>query len=589
MMKSNYRTSEIETPTVPRRGKGVIVIVLVLLLLPVRLLANGATGYGRTSIASPVRSATVPPSSYQEGLVRRPNPIDGSSNLVVTGNVGAGKHFRGHIPYRSTTSIQAPLGSTSLDSFMRYTAASETPTTSAGAYSPFYSSSGTAAAMQPGTRSVFLPNTSRMVTGVAPRPVDTTRETLYSNTSLRLLSPGQTEAAAGKDGLETISRLQLWPLSQGPEAATPSQAETLTNDDYRRQMEALQQRLGEVKTEAAQLEQSLTVQNDPSASAVINPNWGLGNESESAIPEGSHRQQLLQETARLLAGTTGLPAAPVGQEKAMLLDSETDPASETPTDTERRLQLYDPIRVLSQTGRVGSQPTVETRRSGRVGLAPPKSPYGFEGIGGASPTLRTLAAPASDAQFPNQSSDLDGSPARIAPETAVVQPSVQSPIRKVDVELAATSVKEFTRHLQLAERYFRRGDYRHAADAYALATAYRPTDPRAHLGRSHALLATGQYDASAVSLAKAMELDPQFVLKKVDLIDIVGGPDAFIARFNDLDETVQAGEAPMLQFLLAYIYHQMERPMEGRAAIAAAQRILPSSISIDLLKTAICR
>lgn len=560
-MKSNNRTSKIDPAAAPRRGTDLLVMVLVLLVLPVCSSASEASGYGRTSVAGPVRSATVPLSSYQSGLVSRPNPIDGSSNLVVTGNVGAGKHFRDNIPYRSTTSMQAPLGSTSLDSFMRYTAASETPTTSAGAYSPFYSSSGTAAAMQPGTRSVFLPNTSR----VAPRPVDTTRETLYSNTSLRILSPGQTEATAGDDGLATVSRLQLWPLSQRPEAATPSPAETLTSDDYRRQMKAFQQRLGEVKTEAAQLEQSLTVQNDRSASAVINPNWGLGNESESAIPEGSHRQQLLQETARLLAATTGLPATPVRQEEAMLLDSETEAVSETPTDTERRLQLYDPSRVLSQTGRVGSQFAVETRRSGKV------------------------AAPASNAQFPSQSSGLDASPARIAPETTVVQPSVQSPIRNVDAELAATSVKEFTRHLQLAERYFRRGDYRHAADAYALATAYRPTDPRAHLGRSHALLATGQYDASAVSLAKAMELDPRFVLKQADLIDIVGGPDAFIARFNDLDEAVQAGEAPMLQFLLAYIYYQMERPMEGRAAIEAAQGILPSSIAVDLLKAAICR
>jgi len=491
---------------------------------------------------------------------------------------------------------------------MRYTAPSETPTTSAGAYSPFYSSSGTAAAMQPGTRSVFSPNFSRVATGMTPRPVDTTRETLYSNTSFRLLSPGQTEAVAGDDGLETAPRLQLWPLSQRPEAGgdsladrvirkpsgfeiiTPSPAETLTSEDYRRQMDALQQRLGEVKNETAQLEQSLTVQNDPSASAVINPNWGSGNESEPAIPERLDRQQLLQETARLLAGTTGLPAAPLRQEEATLPDGETDAVSEMPTDTERRLQLYDPSRVLAPTGRVGSQPTIEPRQSGGVALAPAKSTYGFDGSGGASPTLRAYDTPVSGTQFPNQSSDLDASPERIAPETAVVvQPSVQSPIRKVDAALAATSVKEFTRHLQLAERYFQRGDYRHAAEAYALAIGYRPTDPRAHLGRSHALLAIGQYDASAASLAKAVELDPQFVLKKADLVEVVGGPDVFIARFNDLDEAVQAGAAPMLEFLLAYIYYQMERPVEGRAAIEAAQRILPSSISIDRLKTAICR
>jgi tetratricopeptide (TPR) repeat protein len=175
------------------------------------------------------------------------------------------------------------------------------------------------------------------------------------------------------------------------------------------------------------------------------------------------------------------------------------------------------------------------------------------------------------------------------PETLVVQTSVTSPIKKVDSALAASSLKQFARHLQLAERYFQRGAYRHAAEAYALATTYRPNDPRAHLGRSHALLAAGEYAASAASLALAVEIDPQSVVKRCDLIEIIGGPDAFIVRFNDLNETVQAKASPQLQFLLAYIYYQMDRAEEARTAIEAAQRTLPSSISIDLLKAEICR
>jgi len=585
-MKRREQTSKIRTAESPRGGGDFLTAIFVALwVLSVCSSASGASGYGNPSVGSPVPSVTVPLSSYQSGLFSRPNPVDSSGNLVVTGNVGAGKHFRGHIPYRSTTSMQAPLGSTSLDSFMRYTAPSQTPAASAGTYSPFYSSSGTAATLAPGTSSVFRPNTSRVAPSVAPRPVDTTREMLYPNSSFRVLSPADTGTAAGDEGLETAPRLQLWPLSQKPEAvgdslarrtipntfgfeaAKPSQAETLTRDDYRRQMEALQHRLGQVQADVAQLEQGLATRADPPAPpAAAHPNWGSGSENESAsgnpqstIPEGSRREQLLQETARLLASTTGLPAASVRQENATLLDSATKMESEIQTDTQRRLQLYDPSRALTQTDRVKSQPTVETYRSGRVGLAPPVS------------------------------SGLNASSARIVPETEVVQTSVQRPIRKVDTELAVTSLKEFTRHLQLAERYFQRGAYRHAADAYALATAYRPTDPSAHLGRSHALLATAEYDASAASLAKAMELDPQYVLKKTDLIKIVGGPDAFIARFNELDETVQAGEAPLLQFLLAYIYYQMDRLEEARIAIEAAQRILPSSIPIDLLKAAICQ
>jgi tetratricopeptide (TPR) repeat protein len=582
-----------------RRRVGVsVVISLALPVLAVYASASGASGYGNTSIASPVRSATTPLSSYQSGLVSRPNPIDSSSNLVVTGNIGAGKHFRGNIPYRSTTSMDMPLGSTSLDSFMRYTASPETPATSTGRSSPFYSASGTASVMQPGMRSVFSPGTSY----VAPRAVDATRDALYLDVSPRVTLPGETDSTTGDNGLGTAPRLQLWPLSDGPEAArrgpsnglgesllerrvSPRPTETLTGDDYRQHMEALQRRLGEVKAEVAQLEQSLAVRDALAQSSLDHLNSGLGNESESEIPEGSRKKQLLQETARLLAGTMGLPDQPMRYEQAMPLNSEMDVVSETQTGSEQRLQLYDPSRVLSQTGSVRSQPAIETHQFSRVGLAPPVSSKPYMPLGRASPTPRAFDMSVSG----TQSRDLKTSPERTAPETVVVQTSVTSPIKKVDTALAATSSKEFTRHLQLAERYFQRGAYRHAAEAYALAITYRPNDPRAHLGRSHALLAAGEYAASAASLALAVEIDSPSVVKQRDLIEIVGGPDAFIVRFNDLNETVQAKASPQLQFLLAYIYYQMDRAEEARTAIEAAQRTSPSSISIDLLKAEICR
>jgi hypothetical protein len=73
------------------------------------------------------------------------------------------------------------------------------------------------------------------------------------------------------------------------------------------------------------------------------------------------------------------------------------------------------------------------------------------------------------------------------------------------------------------------------------------------------------------------------------MIALVGGPDAFIARFHDLNEAARKREAPMLQFLLAYIYHQMDRPIEARAAIDAARKVLPTSTAIDKLEAAIVR
>ena len=106
---------------------------------------------------------------------------------------------------------------------------------------------------------------------------------------------------------------------------------------------------------------------------------------------------------------------------------------------------------------------------------------------------------------------------------------------------------------------------------------------------AQALLAAGQFDASAMSLAKAIEFDPSYVLQKVDLIDIVGGPDAFIERFGELDEALQTSDAPMLQLLMAYICLQMDRTAEARGALDTARRLLPSSRPISLLKAAVDR
>ena len=104
-----------------------------------------------------IPSATVPPSAYEGGLTNTPNPIDRSSNLPITGNVAGGRHFRGPIPYDSTTSFRAPLGSTNLDSFLRYSTVPQGMNGYPHNYSPFYSPSGSVSTTIPGYSGVFAP------------------------------------------------------------------------------------------------------------------------------------------------------------------------------------------------------------------------------------------------------------------------------------------------------------------------------------------------------------------------------------------------------------------------------------------------
>ena len=153
--------------------------------------------------------------------------------------------------------------------------------------------------------------------------------------------------------------------------------------------------------------------------------------------------------------------------------------------------------------------------------------------------------------------------------------------------LDAAAKKKFDSCMALAQLDMQQGRYSRAAESFALASAYNPTDAKPQIGRSRALLAAGEYVGSAVSLAKAIELDPRSTLMKSDLVEAIGGPDQFIQRITDLQLRAETNSAPGLQLLLAYVYQQMDRPDEAKTAIRAAKKGLPSSMSVDLLQTAI--
>ena len=166
-------------------------------------------------------------------------------------------------------------------------------------------------------------------------------------------------------------------------------------------------------------------------------------------------------------------------------------------------------------------------------------------------------------------------------------PSTNEPARQPDNRPSASSLRDCESHLQTGQAYLNQGKYFRAAEAFSLASASNPSESRAFLGRFQALFGAAEFLGSALSLAKAIELDPKRALQRADLVWISGGPEAFIARFNELAEGARAGDTPQLQFLLAYIYYQMERPQEARTAINTARKGLPSSLAVEILGTAI--
>jgi tetratricopeptide (TPR) repeat protein len=297
-------------------------------------------------------------------------------------------------------------------------------------------------------------------------------------------------------------------------------------------MELLHERLAQIQADLAELEQGVVPGEEGPSLAQALP-------SQSPLT----RDELLQETARLLALTkASIPDRRPGEGTKLRAGATAIP--ERGSGDTSRLRLYEP-------GGTQHAASGTTQRQTSVGATRPD----LAGVAAGQPRTRDAL-----------------------PEDATGTANVQ---------VSSASVKAFQRHLGAAEYYLDCGQYMRAAESFALAATCLPNNARAHLGRSHALLAAGEYAGSALALAEAIELDSQLVLRQWDLVRIVGGPDAFISRFNELEKAAKAGRAPQLQLLLAYIYYQMERPQEAKVAIEIAYNAMPSSVPVDLLKAAI--
>ena len=98
----------------------IIVTILLLALCSPR-------GYSaqNTSMNNPAGATTTPQSYNSRSMVNTSRSVNTSGNEIVTGNVRRGMAFQGNVPYRSTSSFNASLGSSTLSSFMRDTAGSE--------------------------------------------------------------------------------------------------------------------------------------------------------------------------------------------------------------------------------------------------------------------------------------------------------------------------------------------------------------------------------------------------------------------------------------------------------------------------------
>lgn len=527
---------------------------------------------------SPVPRATVPPSTYGGGLVNTPNPMDRSSNLPVTGNVQGGRHFRGPIPYNAPTTFGAPLGSTGLDSFLRYSGVPQGVPGHPQQYNPFYSPSGTVTTTVPGYSGVFSPSSPRIAGGLPPFRMDQPTDTMAMTEMPELRVYGQRGVI--DSGIEGIP--QQWPMSRNPdELRDPAMDRpgdpTMSPDEYQQRLEQLRRDIDRIRTDASRMEQNLGADSAavPSQSPFQDSLRPLQPAPEPDRPRRPGHPPLPGEEAT--GGTLsampiepGLqlydPSAATEQPVQMWPDSmeaETDTAARLPStqrieETARafdaRSQFFDPS---------ARQPTgVPSTAQDRV-----------------NSLMNRLQSDSERASPPQGDTGID-LPTR-TPEPA------REPIRQTYENAGPSARQQFVRCMNIGEQYMEQGRYDQAVEAFTLASVHIPHAAQAHLRRSHAQLAAGDYLGSAASLARAIEFNTQHALARLNLVEAVGGPDLFVRRIRTLENQAGTGNAPQLQLLLAYVFYQMDRPDAAKAAIREARRGSSSSVAANLLEAAL--
>ena len=600
-------------------GGGILIIAVMIFCV----LSGMAWSIENPSVGNPIGSSTLPPSSIRSGLIRSPNPIDSSGNLVITGNVGGGSYFRGPVPYRSTTSFAAPLGSAYLDSFLRDSASSDDFDRYIGGYGvqPYYSLTGTVTTTTPGRSGVFAPSTTR----IAERAPDTFG---VENVPKKGISPEQSTSISGMRLLPTSLSPQQ--IKLGSEEITTAdkniRGERLTSEQYKEQMEQLRRDLERIRARTEELRQRLgekdeslqiSTKVEPGESVRLPPNLASqeARGEKSGVVEAQTPASQKQTKETLLLEPTG----PVQEEEQ--LDTVTGAGKErvwSPETYERikkhldNLQTTQAKEKTSGVTEKGSEPTYSVSdRDVKATLT--KSTFG------GSATLGRYKESAAGEEQPSQENpslevflegqsgaeDVNSMPGTMemeetsgkskktsAPEEAAKLSSAQlsSEARRImgpHKDIKSFSEARFNQYMQAAQTYLKQGKYYRAADSYALASIYKKDDAGAYAGRGHALFAAGEYMSSALFISRAIELSAAYAQGKNDLVTLLGDRDKLEGRIADVKEWLKRSDAGELQFLLGYVYYQIGKLNEAKQAIDIAYEKKPQWPAVQVIKKAI--
>jgi tetratricopeptide (TPR) repeat protein len=459
----------------------------------VALLAAAAWAVDNPSIQNPSVNSSVgmggtPQSSISSGLTGSPNPMGLNGNLIVTGNVSGGKHFRGVVPYNAVSDFGGRLGSGSVDSFLRYSADGSYSST----LTPYYSPTRTVSILTPGSQG-------------------------------QLLAPSYVNLSGGS-GLGPLPNQQFAPTSTS----------YMTNSQFR-----------PLSTNLQGLNRTL------SQDIAAYPQGGIQTAQQQQAQMDRYREELKQQAEK-----TAQDQQNIADQKE---SSEQDAKNKKKLGENKPGDSFENIQKELET----VQKILDQLKAGETPTLPDNSDKQTEAENAAK----------------QETADRDAAASNLSAKAKTVLGEHKT---FKDFEKA-----KYNEHIRTAENYMKQGRYYLAADSYSMALVYKPSDLTALTGKCHALFAAGEYMSSALFLSRALEISPEFVNSKVDLVAVIGNKDTIETRASDILKWMKITNSPELGFLLGYIYYRLDRPDFSKAMIDAAAEKMPDSPAVETLKKAI--
>ena len=494
-------------------------------------IAVGLCGVGLSLEApvmnNPVGEGTVPPTAYKSGLIPSANPINTSGNLVITGNVAGGMNFRGVVPYSGTTNFLAPESSLSHTS---------------GSIDSFLRNSAGSQNFAPSSGGGLTPyySPTQTVTATIPgtRGMVTTQGAISGGPMVALPAGGGLQG--GQTGYQSAYNPQA---RNRPLSLSQQELEKLIETDITRY--PLASEPVSLAQQQARFWQQLRVPMEQRPE----PQGGQEFAGQSAAGE-PNVAMLLNFGAKL----TRIPRE--GEEKEPNIAGQEEASQQfiNLLEPEKRMDVYELMKMQAGKTTPGEEGLIE---------------------GGEQKTGTGLKP------------DLGRTEANKPGESEFLPKAGQGGLSDVYKSFASYSNDRFNRHIKAAEGYMKEGKYYRAADAYTLATIYKPSDPLGYAGKSQALFAAGEYMSSALFLARSLEIFPEYAKFKIDLIGIIGNKDTVETRILEAREWLDKSGSGELEFLLSYVYYQMDRLEFARRAIESAAKKMPDSPAVAALKKAI--